>query len=153
MTAGELGSMFHSLLFAYEKVLYNFYGTKEAKQLFTYIIEELIPILYDEQNKVIDKELSIEENMKRLAYYFGNEDLLKGISIDKINDNTFVIDIEECSFAKEGIHALLDMKGGSCPYALIAAAVLTSVEGEGQYVNVGESEFTDVGSKTYLKLE
>ena len=153
MTDLDLGSMLHGLLFAYEKVLINFYGKEETKKLFTYLIEELIPILYDENNKVIDKKLSIDENMKRLEYFLSNEKIIKGLKIEKVAKNKYSIELEECSFAKEGIHDVLNLKGGSCPYALIAAAVLSSVEPDEQYVNVGESEFTKVGSKTFLKVE
>jgi len=153
MNDAELGSMFHALLFAYEKVFLNFYGKEEAKKLFTYIIEELIPILYDEQNLVVNKSLSIEENMKRFEFYLSNENYIKGLTFEKINDKEYAIDIKECTFAKEGIHSILDLKGGSCPYALLAAAVLSSIEGKEHYIDVGESEFTDLGSKTILKIE
>jgi hypothetical protein len=153
MNDAELGSMLHALLFAYEKVFLNFYGKEEAKKLITYLIEELIPVLYDEKNLVVDKNLGIDENMKRFAHYISNETYIKGLKFDKINDNEFSIDIDECTFAKEGIHTILSMKGGSCPYALLAAAVLSSIEGEDQYIKIGESEFTELGSKTILKIE
>jgi hypothetical protein len=153
MSELDVGSMLHAVLFAYEKVLINFYGKEEAKKLLSYLIEELIPILYDEKNKVIDKELGIDENMKRLAAFLSDDKILKGLKIEKVSLNEFVIDIKECAFAKEGIHSVLDLKGGSCPWALIAAAVLSSVEAEDQYINIGSSEFTDDGSKTYLKIE
>jgi hypothetical protein len=153
MTAGELGSMLHALLFAYEKVFLKFFGKEEAKKLFSYLIEELIPILYNEKNLVIDKNLSIEENMERLKYFLSNEAFIKGLKIEKVDDKKFVVDIEDCEFAKEGIHEILNMEGGSCPYALIAAAVLTSVEGAEQYIQIGESDFTELGSKTYLHIK
>jgi hypothetical protein len=151
--SGQLGSMFHSLLFAYEKVFLNFYGKEESKALFSYLIEELIPILYDEKNLVVDNSLSIEENVNRFAHFISNDDFIKGLKFTKISDNEYTISLEECAFAKEGIHSILDMKGGSCPYALLAAAVLSSVEGEDQYIQIGESEFTELGSKTILKIE
>jgi hypothetical protein len=153
MSMGEIGSMLHGLLFAYEKVFLNLFGKQEAKKLFSYIIEELVPILYDERNQVIDKSLGIEENIERLQYFLSNENFIKDLKIEKLDENKYVIDVGECVFAKEGIHEILKMKEGSCPYALIAAAVLTSVEGEDQYVNVGDSEFTELGSKTIINVE
>ena len=76
MTAGELGSMLHATLFAYEKVFLKFFGKEEARRLFAYLIEELIPILYNEKNLVIDKALSIEENMERLQHFLSNDSFL-----------------------------------------------------------------------------
>jgi hypothetical protein len=153
MTEVEIGSIFHALLFAYEKVFLNFYGKEETKKLFAYIIEEVMPILFDERNLVIDKSLSVEENMKRFECFLSNEVFVKGLKIEKINDNKYVINIEECSFAKGGIHETLEMKGGSCPYALLFAAVLTSMDDNDLYIKVGESEYTEVGSKTILNIE
>ncbi len=153
MTDAEIGSMLHALLFAYEKVFLNFYGKEETKKLYSYLIDELIPVLYDERDLIIDKSLSVEENMKRFECFLSNESYIKGLSIKKISDNKYIIDVEECTFAKGGIHDTLEMKGGSCPYALLVAAVLTSVENSDQYIKVGESEYTKTGSRTYLDIE
>ncbi|MCK5559960.1 MAG: hypothetical protein KAJ51_05180 [Thermoplasmata archaeon] len=153
MTEADVGSMFHGLLFAYEKVLLNFFGKEETKKLFSYIIDELFPVLFNERNLVIDKSLGVEENMRRFECFLSNELLVKGLAIKKISEKQYVIDIEECVFAKGGIHDTLEMKGGSCPYALLVAAVLTSVEDPDQYINVGESEYTEEGSKTILNIE
>jgi hypothetical protein len=153
MSDAEIGSMLHALLFAYEKVFLNLYGKKETKELFSYIIDELIPVLYDERDLIIDKSLGVEENMRRFECYLSNDSYVRGLKINKVSDKKYVIEMKECSFAKQGIHSTLEMKGGSCPYALLVAAVLTSVEDPDQYINVGESEYTEEGSKTYLNVE
>lgn len=153
MTEAELGSMLHALLFAYEKVFLNFYGKEETKKLFSYIIEELVPILYNERNLVIDKSLGVNENMKRFECFLSNEAFMKGLRIEKISDKKYIIHLDECSFAKGGIHETLEMKGGSCPYALLFAAVMTSMDNSDLYIKVGESEYTEVGSKTELEIE
>jgi hypothetical protein len=153
MSDAEIGSMLHALLFAYEKVFLNFYGKEETKKLFSYIIDELVPVLYDERDLIIDKSLGVEENMERFRCFLSNESFVKGFSITKTSDKEFIIDIEECAFAKAGIHRTLEMNGGSCPYALLVAAVLTSVEDADQYIKVGESEYTELGSKTILNIE
>jgi hypothetical protein len=153
MTEAELGSMLHALLFAYEKVFLNFYGKEETKKLFSYIIEELVPILYDERNLVIDKSLDVDENMKRLECFLSNEIFVKGLRIEKVGEKKYIIHLDECSFAKGGIHETLEMNGGSCPYALLFAAVLTSMDDSELYIKVGESEYTEAGSKTELEIE
>jgi hypothetical protein len=153
MNYTELGSMLHALLFAYEKVFINFYGRDEARKLFSYIIEELAPILYNERDLIIDKSLSLEENMKRFEYFLSNDQFIKGLKINKKNDNVFIIDAEECAFARGGIHETLKMEGGSCPYALLLAAVLTSVLEPDKYIKVGNSEYTEFGSKTEIIIE
>jgi hypothetical protein len=149
----QIGSIFHGLLFAYEKVFINFYGIEETKKLYSYIIEELVPILYEPRNLVVDKSLGVDENIKRLEYFLSNDELIKGLTIKKVHDKEYSIEIEECLFAKDGVHRILKMSGGSCPYALIAAAVLTNVGESDQYVRLGESEYTEDGSKTILKVE
>jgi hypothetical protein len=151
ITYPEIGALLHGILFAYEKVVAELYKGKH-KILFPYIIEDMTKVFSSQDMAVVDPELSFKENMDRLRFYLSNEDLLKGISFKKIDDETYNFEIEECSFAVAGVHDILKLHGGNCPFALAVAAILTSIMKDGRYLDLTESEYTDKGSKTILKI-
>jgi len=146
----ELASMFHGLLFAYEKVFINLYGD-DARKLYPYIIEELSHLLHTGDNPVIDKKKSLEENIKRVIYFISNEEYVKDVTFKKEGDDKFVFDIGACSFAKSGVHDILKIKEGICPFGLVIASCLTELTPSG-YVRIAKTSFDDEGSKTHLEL-
>lgn len=146
----ELASLLHGLLFAYEKVFINLYGD-DARKLYPYIIEELAHLLHTGDNPVIDKSMSAEENIERIIQYISNEEYLNNINFKKEGDGKWVFDIKTCSFAKSGVHDILKVKEGICPFGLVIASCLTELSDNG-YVRITKSEFDDEGSKTHLEL-
>jgi hypothetical protein len=122
------------------------------KILFPYIMEDMVKVLSTQDLAVVDSGKSLEENMKGLKEYLSNEEFLKGVSFKKIDDETYSFDIDECSFALAGVHDILKLHGGICPFALAVAAILSEKTKEGQYLDVADSEYSDKGSKTNLKI-
>jgi len=151
ITYPEIGALLHGILFAYEKVVAELYKGKH-KILFPYIIEDMTKVLSGQDLTVVDSEFNLEDNMEGLRAYLSNEDLLKGISFKKLDENNYIFEIEECSFAVAGVHDILKLHGGVCPFALAVAAILTSVMKEGRYIDLADSEYSDKGSKTVLKI-
>ena len=147
----EVAALLHGILFAYEKVVAELYKGKH-KILFPYIMEDMVKVLGSQDLAVVDSGKSLEENMNGLKDYLSNEEFLKGISFNKIDDKTYSFDIDECSFALAGVHDILKLHGGICPFALAVAAILSEEMKEGQYLDVADSEYTDKGSKTNLKI-
>ncbi|UCE73750.1 MAG: hypothetical protein JSV56_12090 [Methanomassiliicoccales archaeon] len=152
ITFPEMGALLHGILFAYEKVVAELYKGKH-KILFPYIIEDMTKVLSGQDLAVVDSEQSLEDNMDGLRIFLSNDDLLKGISFKKIDDDTYVFEIEECSFAVSGVHDILKLHGGVCPFALAVAAILSGVMKEGAYMDLADSEYSDKGSKTILKIK
>lgn len=148
-TSPEMASLMHGLLFAYQKVFINLYGN-DARQLYPYIMEELSNILQTGDNPIIDLGKSFEENIDRCISFISNEEYLKDINFNKTDGNKYLFEIGECSFGKSGVHEILKMEGGICPFALIIATCLTELN-PNEYVEINPSEFDDKGSKTYLE--
>jgi hypothetical protein len=147
----ETGALLHGILFAYEKVVAELYKG-EHKILFPYIIEEITRISKSHDLGVMDPDLPMSEKMERMRAFLSNNDLLKGISFQKIDDDTFSFEIEECSFAVAGVHDILKMHSGVCPFALASAAILSGAMVDERYIDLADSEYSDKGSKTILKI-
>ncbi|UCE37339.1 MAG: hypothetical protein JSW00_17985 [Thermoplasmata archaeon] len=152
MTYPELGALLHGILFAYEKVVAELYEGKH-KILFPYIMEDLTKVLSTQDMKIVDPNFSFEENVKGITAYLSNDELLKGVSLKKDDQDKYTFEIEECSLAVSGVHDILKLHGGTCPFALAVAAALTSVLSGGRYVDLAESEYSDKGSKTVLMIK
>ncbi|MEE9150513.1 MAG: hypothetical protein V3U20_01605 [Thermoplasmata archaeon] len=151
ITFPETAALLHGILFAYEKVVAELYKGKH-RILFPYIIEDMTKVLSSQDLAVVDSKFNLEKNMEGLKAYLSNDELLKGISFKKLDEKTYVFEIEECSFAVAGVHDILKMHGGICPFALAVAALLSSVMKEGRYMDLADSEYTEKGSKTVLKI-
>ena len=151
ITFPETGALLHGILFAYEKVVAELYEGKH-RILFPYIMEDLTKILSTQDLAVVNPDFTFKENMDRLIAFLSNDELLKGVSLKEMGDETYAFEIQECSFAVAGVHDILKLHGGICPFALAMAAILTSVLTGGRYVDLAESEYTDKGSKTVLKI-
>jgi hypothetical protein len=147
----EVAALLHGILFAYEKVVAELYKGKH-KILFPYIMEDMVKVLSSQDLAVVDSKSSLEENMKGLKDYLSNDEFLKGVSFKTIDDETYSFDIDECSFAMAGVHDILKLHGGICPFALAVAAILSEEMKEGQYLDVTDSEYSDKGSRTNLKI-
>ncbi len=120
--------------------------------LFPYIIEEITRISKTHDLGVMDPEQPMTKKMERMKAFLSNNDLLKGISFHKIDDNTYNFEIEECSFAVSGVHDILKMHGGVCPFALASAAILSGAMADERYIDLADSEYSEKGSKTVLKI-
>jgi hypothetical protein len=147
----EVAALLHGILFAYEKVFAELYKEKH-KILFPYIMEDMVKLLGLQDLTIVDSEKSLEENMEGLKDYLSNEEFLKGVKFEKLDDETYCFEIDECAFALAGVHDILKLHGGICPFALAVAAILSEDMEEGQYFDLADSDYSDKGSKTNLKL-
>jgi Lrp/AsnC family transcriptional regulator for asnA, asnC and gidA len=149
LTLTELSSMLHGVLFAYEKVFLDLYGN-DARELYPYILEELAHVLHTGDDPIIDKTKNLDENLDRVLFFLSNEEYLKELKCERLTDGKYVFDIGACSFAKSGVHDILKIKEGICPFALIFASCLTDLTSNG-YARITKAEFDDEGSKTYIE--
>ncbi len=151
ITFPEVAALLHGILFAYEKVVAELYKGKH-RILFPYIIEDMAKVLSSQEMAVVDPQSTLEDNMEGLRTYLSNEEFLKGVSFKNVGEDAYTFEIEECSFAMAGVHEILEMHGGICPFALAMAAILSSVMTGGRYMDLVESKYTDKGSKTLLTI-
>jgi DNA-binding Lrp family transcriptional regulator len=145
----ELASMLHGLLFAYEKVFMNMYGN-DVRELYPYLIDELAHVLHEGENPVIDTNKSLEENIERIIHFISNEEYLMDIGWEKTDDDKYIFKIGACTFAKSGVHDILKLKEGICPFGIIIAACITELNTD-RYVRITDCEFDEEGSKTYME--
>ena len=54
----------------------------------------MVKVLSSQDLAVVDSGKSLEENMKGLKDYLSNEEFLKGISFNKVDDETYSFDID-----------------------------------------------------------
>jgi len=151
ISASEVGSLLHGVLFGLEKVLLTRYGVKLQKIL-PYILDEIEDLLESKSPGILLPDVPMEENLERLRSFFSNTNFFDNVTVEKVDDNTIEFNLGKCTFAKEGVHESLSMEGGSCPIPIIAAAYLLSVVGPEYEIDLSDSTFTDEGSKTRLIL-
>jgi hypothetical protein len=150
VSLAEVSSMLHGVLFGFEKVLLTRYNA-DSKVFIPYIMDELDDLF--KNLHIVDPELTVDENLERIKDFFSNEEVMDGISFDKMSDGKYNFVVKECKFATSGVHDLLEMEKGTCPWALIIGAVITGSLDNDKYVDVCESEYTDEGSSTVLEIK
>ena len=82
-----------------------------------------------------------------------NEEVIDGIEFEKTGDGKYNFTVKECKFATSGVHELLQMEKGTCPWALIIGAIITGSLDDDKYIDVCESDYSDKGSKTQLEIK
>jgi hypothetical protein len=149
----EISSLFHGILFAYERVLKSLFKN-EYKHLTPYLVEELSKVLYNEKEPIIDKELPLEENIERLIYSLSSAGGFENLTFKKLENDEYQFRLEECAYARSGVHETLNMEGeeGVCPIALIFTTLLASHFGDTCDIDLISSKFTDLGSETIIKV-
>jgi Lrp/AsnC family transcriptional regulator for asnA, asnC and gidA len=148
-TQPEIGSLMHGLLFAYQKVFINLYGN-DARELFPYVVEELSNILHAGDEPIIDPTMTNEENVDRCISFISNDEYLKDIKLTK-KENGYIFEVGECMFGHSGIHDILKMDGGICPFALYMGTCLTQLN-PNESININPSDFDEKGSKTHFDV-
>ncbi|HIH44322.1 MAG TPA: hypothetical protein HA257_04340 [Candidatus Methanoperedenaceae archaeon] len=148
MTFGDMAALFHSSFFAFEQAHGRITGTA-SRAILQQIVRVMPKILEKEGQPVINKSLTLEENMAHFRDYIHNEELIENVNFEN-NDDMFNIEIKGCTVAKSGVHEILDPKKSTCPYAIVAAAMIFYLTGKN--LTIEDSEFTKDGTKTLLKL-
>jgi DNA-binding Lrp family transcriptional regulator len=152
LTMGEVGGLFHSLLFSYEDLLLDMYG-KHARELLPYLVERLSTFDFEKDGIVLPGK-PLEENISHIEGFLSNTEFLKAVTITPSGRSTYTIGVTGCAFAKAGIHRTLKLKEGStCPWVLVVAGLLQRAMGDRMDIQIGTSEFTDEDTKTTLELK
>jgi len=73
------------------------------------------------------------------------------LKFTKTDGNGYVFEVGECSFGRSGVHEILKMEGGICPFALVVATCLTELN-PNEFVKINASDFDEKGSKTHLEM-
>jgi len=142
----DVGALFHSLLFAYQRSLADTMGTKAT--------QTMLPLAMSYLDKV-DSTTAIgsikgrtpEEVLTKLGQLLVRSRLAAGVSVKK-TERGFVFSVENCIFA-DHVHRLLDPRDVTCPYGLIAMYLVQ--KNTGLPVADTLSTFTPTGSSTPIE--
>lgn len=152
LTIGEVGSLFHSLLFSYEDLLLDMYG-KHVREMLPYLVERLAGFNFEKDGIVLPNK-PLDENIARIEGFFSKSEFLSEVTIAPAGSSTYRIEVKGCAFAKAGIHKTLQLKEGStCPWVLVVAGLLQRAIGDKMDVHIGSSEFTDEDTRTSIEMK
>jgi len=152
LTVGEVGSLFHSLLFSYEDLLLDMYG-KHVREMLPYLVERLSTFDFEKDGIVLPRK-PLEENIAHIEGFLSRSEFLSEVTITPAGDSSYKIEVKGCAFAKEGIHKTLQLKEGStCPWVLVVAGLLQRAMGDKMDVHIGTSEFTDEDTMTTILMK
>jgi hypothetical protein len=149
MTMKEVSSMLHGVLFGLEKTLMTRYNAN-CKIFIPFIMKELEDLLQD--INIMEKDKGIKENLDKIRIFLSDGQILNGVTFEKLDENKYSFNIEQCGMATSGVHEVLKMEKGYCPFALIVATFLSRVLEAGKNMEIGDSEYTDQGSMTVLEI-
>ena len=151
LTMGDVGGLFHSLLFSYEDLLLDMYG-KHVREMLPYLVERLSSFDFEKDGIVLPGK-PLEENIQHIQNFFSRNEFMREVTITRSGDSSYMVEVKGCAFAKAGIHKTLKLKEGStCPWVLVVAGLLQRAMGDQMDVHVLTSEFTDEDTATKIEL-
>jgi hypothetical protein len=142
----DVGTLFHNLLFAYEKAVKKILGSGEA--VFVHPTLEILKRIDEKRGSRLMKGKSLEEAWANLSNFFLRGNIVKEFSFKKIGTEKYVLRVDGCVLARH-IHEELNPKDVACPYALIAMSIFQKFTGK--KVKVTESVYFKEGTETTIE--
>lgn len=147
LPASDPATIFHRVLFGYQKVMRDAMGHDPAQTL----AHLSMPIISDLTEQISPELLTAKAPDEALD---GIADLLNAsqnitVKIEKRNPS-HVLHCEGCAYAPH-VHTLLMPQDVTCPWAIFAMALFQGITK--CRVKMNPSEFTSSGSKTVIQVE
>jgi len=143
----EVGTLYHSLLFSYQRGLKKYMGSN-ASILLHPAIEHLLEM--DEEGGLkLDASQTFEEAVAAFADFLTRSKIVKSCIVDQIEKDKYVFKVEGCVWAGKVHNRQLSLKDVTCPYALVAMALYKKYKGF--ISNENESEYFHNGTETILE--
>ena len=141
----DVGAIFHGILFAYQKATANILGSGAA--VFVHPILDIIKKISDRIGINLINSNDLDEVFDNFSKVMPTSGLVKGFRFEKVNDQTYILHVERCAWAKH-IHSELKPEDVTCPYALMAMAVFETVTKE--KVKLASSKYEEEGTLTTI---
>lgn len=148
LAQSDVGALFHSVLFAYQKALRDVLGEVSS----SIITGRTVPII----EKIIGKASpglvqaeDMDEALKKFADLLMASELAGRADVKKEGEK-YILDIYGCVFAGH-VHDMLDPKDVTCPWGIIAMSIAQKTNK--QKVKMALSKFSPEGSRTPIELE
>ena len=142
----DIGTIFHNLLFSYQRSLKNVLGT--GSEIFVDpTINVLLNIEEEDRLKLVSSK-TLEEALQNFADFLVKAKVAGACSFKKAGDDKYAFKVNDCIWANH-IHKALNPKDVVCPYGLVAMALYKKFKGN--KVNERESTYYSNGSETTLE--
>jgi hypothetical protein len=142
----DVAALFHSILFAYQKVLRDAAGETVTETITTLSVPVVREIVERASPGLL--EGTPDDVLKRVADLLEASGFVRDVDIER-NDQKYVLRCQGCTLA-EHVHNMLKPKDVTCPWAIFMTAALQSASK--RKVKVNRSEFDPSGSKTTIEF-
>ena len=143
----EVGTIYHSLLFSYQRAL-KFHMGSRANIYVNPAIDHLLKM--DEEGGLkLDKSKTFEEAVSVFTGFLVRSKMVKNCSLEKVSEDKYAFRVEGCIWSSKVHTRQVSLKDVTCPYALVAMALYKKYKG---FVsNENESEYFSNGTETILE--
>jgi hypothetical protein len=143
----EVGTVYHSLLFSYQRGLKKHMGS--SANIYAHpAIDHLLKM--DEEGGVkLAESKSFEAAVTAFSDFLARSKIVKNSTLEKIDEDKYVFKVEGCVWAGKVHTRQVSLKDVTCPYALIAMALYKKYKGIISKEN--DSEYFYNGTQTTLE--
>jgi len=147
LTELDVGTLFHCILFAYQKALKDILGTGSA--VFVHPVLKTVTRMSERQGINLIRGETIDEVFDNLSRLIEETGFLKEFRFEKLGPEKYVLHLDGCVWASH-IPEELKPKDVTCPFALLAMSIFEKVL-NGR-VRVADSEYFKTGTRTRIEL-
>ena len=144
--AMDVATLFHSLLFAYQKSVKELLGSGSA--IFVHPTIETLNKVERKKGLNLLQAKSLDEAYANLSNFFLKTGVVNGFDFKKVSPEKYVLKVDGCMWASH-IHEELKPEDVTCPLALLAMAVFEKVTG--RKVKVADSLYLQTGTETPIE--
>lgn len=143
----EVGTVYHSLLFSYQRGLRQHMGSNSNVYIHP-AINHLLEM--DEQGGLnLDKSKTFEEAVSAFTDFLARTKIVKKCTLDKVGEDKYAFRVEGCIWAGKVHTRQVSLNDVTCPYALVTMALYKKYKGFISKEN--ESEYFFNGTETILE--
>ncbi len=142
----EIGTLFHGILFAYQKSMRDILGTGSA--VFVHPILDIIKKISKNTGINIIKGRNLDEVFENLSKVMPTTGMVKQFRFEKTAPKKYILHVDGCVWAPH-IHSELNPVDVICPYALLAMSIFQEVSKS--KVSLVGSEYYKNGTKTKIE--
>jgi hypothetical protein len=143
----EVGTVYHSLLFSYQRGLKRYMGERSNIYLNS-TIEHLLEM--DEEGGLkLEKSKTFEEAVFAFTDFLARSKIVKKCSLGKVNEGKYVFKVEGCIWSGKVHTRQVSLKDVTCPYALVVMALYKKYKGFISSEN--DSEYFSNGTETIIE--
>lgn len=143
----EVGTLYHSLLFSYQRALKRHGGTG-ANIYIHPTINHLLEM--DEQGGLkLDESKTFEEAVLAFTDFLKRSKIVKNCTLQKTGEGRYIFRVEGCIWSGKVHTRQVSLNDVTCPYAIVAMALYKKYNGF--ISNENESEYFHDGTETILE--